>query len=464
MSYPFNASKVLFAGRYRMEPLSSAPERGQAIFLVEPEQSGSRAAMAKVLRADAPGALAQLRSWKVAAALSHPHLVRIMDTGRDELDGAAVVYALMEYPNENLADVLKERTLTEEEVRQVLEAVVDALAYLHEKGLVFGYLGASGISAYADTIKISCDRLMSSGGAPPEPGLTDPPEWRGGVVTPAADLWSLGFLIHEMLKRRAPAAGRGGSFVIEKLGSFEEIVRGCLTTDPERRWTVERVRSFLRGESPEEKELAPLASVPAEASVPAPLSNGIPERSTEPTHQANIPDAVATPPEIRPTRSDDSNLVPRRDRRLNYAIAGVAVGVVAILLTSRTQSPPSGATAPVSTQRTAIMQRTPAQTQTRVPSQPPDENPQASRAAAPRTQWRVIAYTFNGRKDADIRAEAINSQHPDLQAEVFAPFGERGPFLISLGGPTTRERARRLQQTARAKGMPGDTFIQNYDR
>jgi hypothetical protein len=73
----------------------------------------------------------QLSRWRQAAELSHPHLIRLYEMGRCEVDGAAVSYLVMEWAEENLAQVLPERALTSDEARAMLETALDVLAYLH---------------------------------------------------------------------------------------------------------------------------------------------------------------------------------------------------------------------------------------------------------------------------------------------------------------------------------------------
>jgi len=77
--------------------------------------------------------------------------------------------------------------------------------------------------------------------------------------------------------------------------------------------------------------------------------------------------------------------------------------------------------------------------------------------------WRVIAYTYTRYQDAAHKASTINQKHPELQAEVFAPNGRsKGPFLVSLGGRVSRAEAQKLEQRAKSRGLPRDTFSRNY--
>ncbi len=76
--------------------------------------------------------------------------------------------------------------------------------------------------------------------------------------------------------------------------------------------------------------------------------------------------------------------------------------------------------------------------------------------------WRVIVYTFNRSEDAEKKVRALNAKHPHLQAQVFTPNGQSGPYLITVGGRMTREDAAHFRSRALGSGMPRDSYIQNY--
>src|SRR6266550_1377428 len=69
---------------------------------------GSQPAVIKLIEADTaePG---RLETWRAIAQLSHPRLVRILDSGRSEIDGVDVLYVVTERGEGNLANVLPER-------------------------------------------------------------------------------------------------------------------------------------------------------------------------------------------------------------------------------------------------------------------------------------------------------------------------------------------------------------------
>src|SRR5271166_1741469 len=81
-----------------------------AVYLTEID--GSKAAI-KLIPSNETQAQLQFSRWELASKLSHPHLIRILDTGRWRADDAQdMLFAIVEHADENLAEVLRSRRLT----------------------------------------------------------------------------------------------------------------------------------------------------------------------------------------------------------------------------------------------------------------------------------------------------------------------------------------------------------------
>jgi TonB family protein len=201
----------------------------------------------KLIAANSPGAEQRLASWQLAASLSHPHLIRIFQAGHCQIGGTKLVYVVMEYAEENLSLVVPRRALTEIEVREMLDPSLDALAYLHAKGLSHSRIKPANIMASGDQLKLSADGVRRAGEPISDPGDYDPPEtWS----SPAGDVWSLGITLVEVLTQRLPSWDRnaqGEPRAAKPLPpAFSEIVRSCLRRDPKRRSTVADIASRLK--------------------------------------------------------------------------------------------------------------------------------------------------------------------------------------------------------------------------
>jgi serine/threonine protein kinase len=123
-----------------------------------PERELHKAAI-KLLPAPPEESELQLSQWDLVAKLSHPHLIRLFQMGRCQLGNMGLLYVVMEYAEENLLQILPHRPLTPAEAREMLEPVLDALAYVHGQGFVHRHIKPANIMAVEDQLKISSDGL-----------------------------------------------------------------------------------------------------------------------------------------------------------------------------------------------------------------------------------------------------------------------------------------------------------------
>ena len=222
--------------------------------------SGQNAAIK--LLADGGNAEALLAHFTQAAKLSHPNLLRILKSGRTNIDGSEFVYAVTEFAEENLSQVLPERALTPQETRDVLAATLQALQYLHQQGFVHADLKPANIMAAHDQLKLSIDGVHRIGEPlSRDPGVHDAPEAQK-ALTPASDVWSLGVTLIEVLTRKLPpqpASENVGPAVPESVPApFREIAQHCLLRTPELRWSIVEIQ----------KKLDPEASKPVDTARP----------------------------------------------------------------------------------------------------------------------------------------------------------------------------------------------------
>jgi TonB family protein len=228
-----------------------------AVFLTELGEQGPHRAAIKLIPADPENAELQLSQWELAAKLSHPHLMRLFQAGRCQVAKLGLLYVVMEYAEEDVSQILPHRPLTPAESRDMLLPVLDALAYLHGKGLVHGHMKPANIMAVDDQLKISSDGLCGvgeSGGGLVKPSAYDPPEIASARISPAADIWSLGMTVVEVLTQRLPVwEGREQVEPVlpEALPApFLEIAHHCIRRDAQRRWTVADIAVRLQPTSP----------------------------------------------------------------------------------------------------------------------------------------------------------------------------------------------------------------------
>jgi len=91
--------------------------------------------------------------------IDHPGIIQLYTSGDCEVAGAKYRSFVMEAADENLGAVIASRALTPDEAREMLGPLLDALAYLHERGLAHGSVKPSNILAKADSVKLSVDSI-----------------------------------------------------------------------------------------------------------------------------------------------------------------------------------------------------------------------------------------------------------------------------------------------------------------
>lgn len=212
-----------------------------------------RKAIIKLIPAEAEDAQTRLASWAAAANLSHPHLMQVYTHGQCVIEDLPVLYVVTEYADEVLAEILRERPLTTRETRELLAPALEALSYLHGKGLVHGRVRPSNIMAVGDSLKLSSDSVATAESAAnplAEQTIYDAPEMAGGKVGNAADIWSLGATLVEVLTKYPPVSNRARPFeplVPESTPEpFGSIARKCLRADPDRRITLDEIKTRLQ--------------------------------------------------------------------------------------------------------------------------------------------------------------------------------------------------------------------------
>ena len=231
-----------------------------AVFLtlVQAASGDSKEAAIKLISADEVNAEEQLQQWKVAGGLDHANLIRIFTAGRCELDGVPLLYVVMEYAEETLSQILPERALTPDEARSMLPAVLGAMRYVHDKGLVHGRIQPSNILAIGDQVKLSSDSLSAPDEGKPGAGAYRPPEATSGKISTPADVWQLGLTVSEVLTQRLPRfdlhPNKEAALPDGIAEPFREIVENCLRSDPARRWAVAQIAERL--DRPQSKAFA----------------------------------------------------------------------------------------------------------------------------------------------------------------------------------------------------------------
>jgi hypothetical protein len=155
------------------------------------------------------------REAQAAAALNHPNVVSVFDTG----DDGQAHYIVMEYvPGQTLADVLKrEGPLEPDRAARIAEDVGTALQAAHERGLVHRDVkpgnvmidpeGRTKVMDFGIARAAADDTLTQTGAVLGTAAYLSPEQARGDPVDARSDIYSLGCVLYEMLTGRPPFTG-----------------------------------------------------------------------------------------------------------------------------------------------------------------------------------------------------------------------------------------------------------------
>lgn len=285
-------------GTFPLRSLLGTSEQG-AVFLSEYDAGKSTEVAIKLVPVSASRADQQLAQWRAAAALSHPHLVRLLNMGRCQLDGREFLFVVMEYGEQTLAQFLSERALTPAEVRALLLPTLDALAFLHDNQLAHGRLKPSNFLVVNDRLKLSSDAILPLGPS-------------GGSA--ASDMWSLGMTLVQAFTQRSPGSSgepdEANTLLANIPAPFSNPVRRCLNPNAAGRPTAAELQALFKS-TPEAEETSDERSHahPVLLAIPATLLVLVavllnPQRSDEPMSNSPPP-AVPTrvaPPVSQPAK------------------------------------------------------------------------------------------------------------------------------------------------------------------
>jgi eukaryotic-like serine/threonine-protein kinase len=233
-------------GRYRIE--SDLGEGGMAmVYLAEDLRHGRRVAV-KVLRpelAAVVGAERFLAEIRTTAALQHPHILPLHDSG--EADGF-LFYVMPFVQGESLRDRLdRERQLPVQEAVAIAGKVAAALEYAHEQGVIHrdikpaNILLSRGDPVVAD-FGIALALSEAGGGRITETGLSlgtphyMSPEQATGerALDPRSDVYALGCVLYEMLVGEPPFPGPTAQAVLARIltGEPRRVIETRHTVPP----------------------------------------------------------------------------------------------------------------------------------------------------------------------------------------------------------------------------------------
>ena len=285
---------VILAERYRLDDPIAAGGVGQvwrATDLIL-----QRRVAVKLLRpeyADHPETLSRFQAEaRHAGSLAHPAIAQVYDYGDNPYEGPPyLVMELVDGPS--LADVLAVEPVTPAYALDVLAKAASGLAAAHQAGVVHRDIKPGNILLGQDgQVKITDFGIAFALGSAPvtDPGLVmgttqylAPERIAGGSGTPAADLYSLGIVMHECLTGVPPYEGTPAEVMAGHLyvplpplpsgtpPEVEDLIARLTAKDPDQRLSdagelaalARRVRSVITGQPmPRQRQVSSLPPTP----------------------------------------------------------------------------------------------------------------------------------------------------------------------------------------------------------
>jgi eukaryotic-like serine/threonine-protein kinase len=354
--------QAVAGGRYRVE--RELGHGGMATVYLARDQELERPVALKILAAHLagePGFYERfVREARMAARLSHPNIVQVFDAGEEDQRP----FIVMEYvPGRTLAEETRQRgKLDAARVVDLALQICGGLELAHASGLVHRDIKPQNLVLREDgVVKIAdfgiaraaeATKLTQIGSVLGTAAYLAPEQATGEPVTAAADIYSLGVVLYELLSGRTPYEFNSLAELVLK--QREEPIAGLREVEPSVPERLEAVimRCLARNPDYRPRSAAELARDLAAASpdpptVPLPPDTGVQARDVE------------TPPLTERTRQlprpgAARRAVTRRDfglpSRATWAvIAGLAILlalVVAFAVVGRgggSEEPPPGA-------------------------------------------------------------------------------------------------------------------------
>lgn len=223
------------------------------------------------------------------------HVVHLIAHGVSD----GIGYELMEYcPAGSLRQLMAEGPQPRERLRLIVTELNDALSALHDLHVIHRDLKPENVLVRR---REPLDLVLTDFGIASLNDATQrftglartvkygAPETLSGVLDRAADYWSLGMILLELLTGRHPFDGLSDAVITHRLvtghidsGAVSEadwatLCRGLLLRDPQRRWGSAEIRRWLAGDSalvvPQER--APPARPQAQAARPYRLEEAV---------------------------------------------------------------------------------------------------------------------------------------------------------------------------------------------
>lgn len=273
------------------------------VYLARQRTAFGREVAVKIIRSDLVHDITArrrfLREAEVNAYLKHDHILSLVEFGEEQ----GRLFLVTPYiKGGTLSKRLQNGPIAVTEVHELYTALVQAVSYLHKRGVIHRDLKPSNIlldqeedsdRVYVRLIDFGIASLQGMSATAPltmagtELGTVAymAPERADGIAAPSNDIYSLGIILYQMLTGRLPQAND----FVPLPQPLEQVIRRATEPNPEDRFSnadellqsFERAYQSLTGSRPAVIKTPPIASTPV-SSTPVPDTNTpvTPKRAT----------------------------------------------------------------------------------------------------------------------------------------------------------------------------------------
>lgn len=286
-----NGDEQRVLDRYRLARRIGSGGFG-VVWLAEDEHLQRAVAVKRIVMHDAAVAARAEREARAAARLSHPGIVALYESGRDD----EAVYLVSELVRgRTLGELMEEGELSDRDVLRAGVALCDALAHAHGRGVIHRDVKPGNVIVPdrphegAGVVKLTDfgiarmsgdDALTATGDVVGTLAYMAPEQAEGREAGEPADLYALALVLYEALSGVNPVRGRGAASTARRLGArlppLGRLRRDldlelCRALDravlprPEQRGTIAELRDALADALPQaDDEQGTIAGSPLE--------------------------------------------------------------------------------------------------------------------------------------------------------------------------------------------------------
>src|ERR1700737_2296711 len=237
-----NLTAGTYLGRYEIRLLLGAGGMGEVWAAYDHDLE--RDVAIKIIRDGVGDVHRFVQEAKAASALNHPNVATVYEIGSH---GELRFIAMEMVPGETLRDRLARGPLPTEDLLEIALQITSALAAAHNAGIIHRDIKPENViirpDGYAKVLDFGLAKLREARGsgtvvktatgvAMGTVGYMAPEQFSGGNVTAAADVFSLGVVLYEMVNGHRPGDGTR-RHTIPKL---DAIITKSLAKDPGERF------------------------------------------------------------------------------------------------------------------------------------------------------------------------------------------------------------------------------------